>query len=148
MSHTKLNEIYISNKHKNPILLMYLLVSEFPFLEFRLLLSRVAPYLKFIITNCLITCTGICSILSCHLSIILFFWKKIYSFEKNCYHSSQCCPLHPSEVYICICADPSLTQVYLGFVTCLDVGHSLCQNLDMSFHIDAQIADTFLRAAK
>ena len=26
---------------------MYLLVSKFPFLEFRLLLSRVAPYLQF-----------------------------------------------------------------------------------------------------
>ena len=32
---------------------MYLLVSKFRFLEFRLLLSRVAPYLQFVTTNCL-----------------------------------------------------------------------------------------------
>jgi hypothetical protein len=34
--------------------LMYLLVSKFRFLKFRLLLSRVAPHLQFITTNCLI----------------------------------------------------------------------------------------------
>ena len=34
---------------------MYLLVSKFDFLEFQLLLSRVAPYLQFVTTNCLIT---------------------------------------------------------------------------------------------
>ena len=33
---------------------MYLFVSIFCFLEFRLLLSRVAPYLQFITTNRLI----------------------------------------------------------------------------------------------
>ena len=34
---------------------MYLLVSKFCFLVFRLLLSRVAPYLQFVTTNCLIS---------------------------------------------------------------------------------------------
>ena len=33
---------------------MYLLLSKFRFLEFRLLLSRVSPYLQFFSTNCLI----------------------------------------------------------------------------------------------
>ena len=37
---------------------MYLLVSKFHFLEFRLLLSRVAPYLQFVTTNCLIIFIG------------------------------------------------------------------------------------------
>ena len=45
MGNTKLGETYILKiSLKKFILLMYLLVSKFRFLEFRLLLSRVAPY--------------------------------------------------------------------------------------------------------
>ena len=36
--------LYIQNQHENLILFMYLLDSKFCLLEFRLLLSRVAPY--------------------------------------------------------------------------------------------------------
>ena len=45
MSKTKFDETYIFKiSIRNPILLAYLLVSNFRFLEFRLLLTRVAPY--------------------------------------------------------------------------------------------------------
>jgi hypothetical protein len=38
----------------NAILLMYLMISKFRFLEFPLLFSRFASYLQFVTTNCLI----------------------------------------------------------------------------------------------
>ena len=42
----KILHLYIENHHNKPILLIYILVSKFLFLEFPLLLSRVAPYLS------------------------------------------------------------------------------------------------------
>ena len=51
----KLNEIlYIWSRHKEPIQLMYLFLSKFCVLKFRLLLGRVAPYLQIVTTNYLI----------------------------------------------------------------------------------------------
>ena len=41
------------NKHRNSILLMYLLLSRLCFTELQLLLSRIAYYLQFVTTNCL-----------------------------------------------------------------------------------------------
>ena len=43
MGNTELNESSM-NRHNKPILLMYLLISKFRFLEFRLLLSHVDLY--------------------------------------------------------------------------------------------------------
>ena len=53
---TKLDETCIFKiEHQNPILLLHLLAWKFRFLKFWLLLSGVAPYLEFVITNCLIS---------------------------------------------------------------------------------------------
>jgi hypothetical protein len=55
MGNIKLNEFYIfGTRIKNPFLIYTLFVIEIPFVEFRLLLARVAPYLQFATMNCLI----------------------------------------------------------------------------------------------
>ena len=52
---------------------MYLLASKFRFLEFRLLLSRVAPYVTtFVTTNCLKMFPLIT--ISCFFFFVLFFF--------------------------------------------------------------------------
>jgi len=45
----------IGNQHKNSFLLMYLLLLRLCFLQFRLLLRRIAPFLPFVTMNYLKT---------------------------------------------------------------------------------------------
>ena len=56
---------------------MYLLVSKFHFLEFRLLLRRVTPYLQFVITNRLIA-SGISTL----------FVEKFHKFNSGSIYGS------------------------------------------------------------
>ena len=52
MGKSKLDETYVFKiSIKNPILSMYLFIWKLRFLVFRLLLSRVAPYLHFATMN-------------------------------------------------------------------------------------------------
>ena len=56
---------------------MYILASKFRFLEFRLLLSRVAPYLQFVTTNCLISAWLILSFIFLYF---FFIWIESGTF--------------------------------------------------------------------
>ena len=66
----------------NSIPLMYLLLSRLCFLQFRLLLSRIAPYLQFVTMNCLICLLYIVSLFSNMVNNVKFRGYIIYNIVK------------------------------------------------------------------
>jgi len=65
-------------------------VSKFRFLEFRLLLSRVAPYLQFITTNCLTE-----KYLKYETPLVL----SLRDYEQTFHSANSCMVLNKKEVF-------------------------------------------------